>query len=143
MTTQQAKSILDTANALSNIQKATISNADGAKRIQDIIDALDGLDESQIKATLSLSNLSVEDKKAILVKKEMASAMLMDELATNADTISKYENLKITNLLKVAWAKFSAFAKANPYLLIAAGAIAATVAIYKYSKADEKALENS
>ena len=105
--------------------------------------AIDGLKESEALLAITNSNLSNENKKVIATKLKLISATEADALATNADTVSKYENLKVTNLLKVAWGKLSAFAKANPYLLLATAIGAATGAIYKYSKADEKALENS
>lgn len=123
--------ILDTAERLSKIQNATLNNTDGAKRIQDIVSALDGLDETAINTTVSLTNLSDADKQLIADKIGVTIATTADKAATDADTASKYANLKVTNLLKVAWSKFTSFAMANPWLVAIAGAIGVIALIAK------------
>ena len=122
--------ILDTANALTAIQNATLNNTDGAKRIQDIISALGSLDEKQKLLALSTSKLGEEDKKLIAEKMGLTLVTTGDKLATDADTASKYANLKVTNMLKVAWSKFTAFAMANPWLVAIAATIAGLTALY-------------
>lgn len=139
------KGIKDTAEALGKINE--IAKFDGiaskTSQFKKLEEVLKGVEKQQALLSISTSNLSDADKKNLAIKLGLVTATEADAMATTTDTVAKYANLKVSNLLRVAWAKLSAFAKVNPYLLIASAVAAATVAIYKYSKADEEALENS
>lgn len=114
--------------------------------LSNIVSDLSGLSNNIDGLTQKVKGLSLEDAKLVMNLAEVdaytqsctlsnlgysasainaANGVMADKVATDADTTSKYANLKVTNLLKVAWSKFTAFAMANPWLVgIAAGALA-------------------
>ena len=89
------------AETVSKINNATLLNTDGAKRINDMADAINGLSKENALLALSTAKVSTEDQKAILIKAGVITAEEADTVATTANTAAKNANLKITNLLKV------------------------------------------
>lgn len=103
----------------------TLINTDGTKRLSDIAKLTKELSEEDARLVLSIAKVNKEDQKSILIKNGVIASTTADKVATDADTISKYENLKVTNMLKVAWGKLSAFALANPWIVAAVAGAAA------------------
>ena len=83
----------------------TLINTDGTKRLSDIAKLTKELSEEDARLVLSIAKVNKEDQKSILIKNGVIASTTADKVATDADTISKYENLKVTNMLKVAWGK--------------------------------------
>lgn len=122
---------------MSNIQKAKGSISEVAKAIKDLSAEqavyrmeLADCSEKEMIAAMRKNKLSQADIKASLAKRASTTATITDKAATDADTASKYANLKVTNLLKVAWSKFTAFAMANPWLVAITATIAGLTALY-------------
>lgn len=93
------------------------------------------------------NKLKKADIQSALAKHNLTIATTTDATATKLDTVAKKENFKWSNLLKVAWDRLKATKLGsiltNPWVLATAAIVAATTAIYKWSKADEEALEES
>ncbi len=117
-------------------------------------EAVKGLDKQQALLALSTAKVNLIDQAKILENAKIISsteAKIMvteaDKAATDADTASKYANLKVTNLLKVAWAKFTGFIKANPWAIAITAGVVAITGMVKYldslNKAQERAKETT
>lgn len=126
------KGIKDTANALSKIDEINKFNGIATKtsQIDKLSLAVKGLTKEQALLALATGKVNKEDYKTILIKAGVITVEEADKIATDADTASKIANLKVTNMLKVAWAKFTAFAMANPWLVAITATIAGLTALY-------------
>ena len=108
--------------------------------------AVKGLSKEQALLALSTTKVNIEDQKTILIKsgvitKEEAETMavFVNTTATETNTTAKTANLKVTNLLKVAYAKLKAVMLAHPLATITGALGLITVGVIKISKWFENA----
>lgn len=126
-----------------------------AKAIDTLKTSCSVLNDTQLKQVLAHKNLSDAQLIEILqldklekAEQDARLAQLGLTQATEAQTAASMANLSITNMLRVAWTKFTAFATANPMAVGITAIVAATYAAIKASEAwtnrlKDQAIESS
>ena len=97
--------------AIKNINLAsgkTGSLIDGAKRLDDMANAVKGLNTQEAILALTTNKVSKEDQKLILVKAGLATATEVETVVENGAIVSKTANLTITELLSASYTKLAA-----------------------------------
>lgn len=109
--------VLRTAESLTKLNEIEKFNGISTKtsQIEKMALAIKGLTKENALLLLTNKNVNIEDQKTILIKagvitKEEAETMAIfsNTTATTANTVAKKANLKVTNLLKVAYTKLIA-----------------------------------
>lgn len=111
--------------------------ANFSNSIDDVTEKIKGLSLEDAKLVMDLAEVDAYTQSCALTNNKFSASAInaamgvtADKAATDADTASKYANLKVTNLLKVAWGKLSAFVMANPWLVGITAAVAGLTALY-------------
>ena len=130
---------LEAVNQLGNFAEGTSKYADEIKKLKTSCSVLT---DTQLKQVLAHKNLSDAQLIEILQLKELEEEQRKARLtqlgltqATEAQTEASMANLSITNMLRVAWTKFTAVVKANPMAVGITAIVAATYAAMKASEA--------
>lgn len=95
--------------------------------ITDLAKATKGLSMADTALAIDLGHVDEGLLGNILTTNGYTEAEIRATSATKADTVAKTANLSVTNSLRVAWAKLTAFMAANPVLM---GLIAVSAAVY-------------
>ena len=130
---------LEAVNKLGNFVEGTRKYADEIKKLKASCSVLTdaqlkqvlahkNLSDAQLIEILQLKDLEAEERKARLTQLGLTQA-------TEAQTEASMANLSITNMLRVAWTKFTAVVKANPMAVGITAIVAATYAAMKASEA--------
>lgn len=130
---------LEAVNKLGNFAEGTSKYADEIKKLKTSCSVLT---DTQLKQVLAHKNLSDSQLIEILQLDKLEDAQQQARLtqlgltqATEAQTEASMANLSVTNMLRVAWTKFTTFAKANPMAVGITAIVAATYAAMKASEA--------
>ena len=130
---------LEAVNQLGNFAEGTSKYADEIKKLKTSCSVLT---DTQLKQVLAHKNLSDAQLIEILQLDKLEDAQQQARLtqlgltrATEAQTEASMANLSITNMLRVAWTKFTAVVKANPMAVGITAIVAATYAAMKASEA--------
>ena len=130
---------LEAVNKLGNFVEGTRKYADEIKKLKASCSVLT---DAQLKQVLAHKNLSDVQLIEILQLDKLEDAQQQARLtqlgltqATEAQTEASMANLSITNMLRVAWTKFTAVVKANPLAIGITAIVTATYAAMKASEA--------
>lgn len=130
---------LEAVNKLGNFAEGADEYADEIKKLKTSCSVLT---DTQLKQVLAHKNLSDVQLIEILQLDKLEDAQQQARLtqlgltqATEAQTEASMANLSITNMLRVAWTKFTAVVKANPLAIGITAIVTATYAAMKASEA--------